>query len=76
MSSSSIWKYKPWWCQPWTILLTGISIIGGSWLIFQKIWLTSLISLLIMLWWLYFLILMPYLLKKQEIMAISQFESK
>lgn len=21
----SIWQLKPWWCQPWSILLTGCS---------------------------------------------------
>ncbi|MFM6357615.1 MAG: DUF6737 family protein, partial [Planktothrix sp.] len=24
------WNYKPWWCQPWSILLTGITLILGS----------------------------------------------
>lgn len=66
MSSSSIWKYKPWWCQPWSILLTGIGIIGGSWLLFQRIWLTALFFTLISLWWFLFLILIPYLFTRQE----------
>ncbi|WP_373478304.1 DUF6737 family protein [Geminocystis sp.] len=66
MSSSSIWKYKPWWCQPWSIILTGIVIIGGSWLLFQLIWLTALFFTLICLWWLLFLILIPYLFTKQD----------
>ncbi len=66
MSSSSIWKHKPWWCQPWSILLTGIGIIGGTWLLFQRIWLTALFFTLISLWWFHFLILIPYLFTRQE----------
>lgn len=64
--SSSIWKYKPWWCQPWSIILTGIIIISGSWFIFNIIWLTSLLLVLISIWWLLFLILVPYLFSKQQ----------
>lgn len=65
--SLSIWSYKPWWCQPWTILLTGISISGGSWGLFHRIWLTALVSGGIMLWWFVFLIWVPYLFKQQQI---------
>ncbi|WP_071590980.1 DUF6737 family protein [Geminocystis herdmanii] len=66
MPSSSIWKYKPWWCQPWSIILTGIGIIAGSWLLFELMWLTALFFTLICVWWLLFLILIPYLYGKQE----------
>ncbi len=66
-STTNIWKYKPWWCQPWTILLTGTIIISGSWLLFQKVWLTATISFLILTWWFYFLIFIPYLFKEQSL---------
>lgn len=66
MSSSSMWKYKPWWCQPWSIILTGIGIITGSWVLFKLIWLTALFCTLICAWWLLFLILIPYLYAKQQ----------
>ncbi|MEB3312446.1 MAG: DUF6737 family protein [Snowella sp.] len=59
----NLWQYKPWWCQPWTILLTGIGMIVGSWLLFKLLWLTLLVSLGISLWWFYFLILLPRLLQ-------------
>jgi hypothetical protein len=62
MSDSNLWEHKPWWCQPWTIILTGIIIIAGSWLLFKTIWLTAPIAILIMLWWAYFLIIIPRLL--------------
>ncbi len=63
-SSSNLWTHKPWWCQPWTIILTGISIIGGSWLSFHRLWLTAIISTFITLWWVYFLIIVPRLFKQ------------
>lgn len=57
--STNVWNYKPGWCQPWSIMLTGIIIIAGSWLVLHTIWLTIAISLAIIAWWVYFLILYP-----------------
>ncbi|HEY9772095.1 MAG TPA: DUF6737 family protein [Coleofasciculaceae cyanobacterium] len=57
--STNVWDYKPRWCQPWSIMLTGITIIAGSWLVLHTIWLTIAISLAIITWWVYFLILYP-----------------
>ncbi|MEM7758957.1 MAG: DUF6737 family protein [Cyanobacteria bacterium P01_A01_bin.40] len=57
--STNVWDYKPKWCQPWSIILTGIMIIAGSWLILHLVWLTIAISLPIIAWWVYFLILYP-----------------
>jgi hypothetical protein len=62
--SANIWHYKPWWCQPWSILLTGIVLIGGSWLLFHKFWLTIGLVLLILGWWYYFLIFVPKLFQE------------
>jgi hypothetical protein len=62
--SLNIWDYKPWWCQPWSILLTGISIIVTSQLVIKIVWITILISIPIILWWIYFLILYPQLFKQ------------
>ncbi|PSO54916.1 MAG: hypothetical protein BRC40_12730 [Cyanobacteria bacterium QH_8_48_120] len=58
----NLWNYKPWWCQPWSILLTGVLIISGSWLLFQTAWVTLLVSLAVVVWWTYFLVLLPRLL--------------
>ena len=55
----SIWQLKPWWCQPWSILLTGTTIISGSWLIFQRIWLTTLVAIPIVAWMGFFLLVYP-----------------
>jgi hypothetical protein len=67
MSNTNLWEHKPWWCQPWTIILTGIIIIVGSWLLFQTIWLTVPVAILIVLWWTYFLIIVPRILANQDL---------
>ncbi len=67
MSNPNLWESKPWWCQPWTIILTGIIIVGGSWWLFQTIWLTLPIAILIVLWWNYFLIVVPRILANQDL---------
>jgi hypothetical protein len=57
--STNIWHYKPWWCQPWSILLTGICIISGSWFVFAKLWLTALVAIPILVWMTFFLLIYP-----------------
>jgi hypothetical protein len=58
----TVWDYKPWWCQPWSILLTGTIIIGASWIIFKMIWLTILVSIPILTWMGFFLLVYPKLI--------------
>ena len=60
-SSDSVWTYKPWWCQPWSILLTGSSVMGGSWLLFHRYWLTGLVSLPMLAWMGFFILVFPKL---------------
>jgi hypothetical protein len=67
--TSSIWQYKPWWCQPWSILLTGIIIISFSWLLLKIIWLTIIVTIVISIWWLYFLIIVPKMIEKSRILG-------
>ncbi|XP_019456890.1 PREDICTED: uncharacterized protein LOC109357399 [Lupinus angustifolius] len=55
----SVWDTKPSWCQPWTITLTGVSIIAITWFILKSVLVTSLISLLIGAWWFIFLYSYP-----------------
>ncbi len=57
----NVWQYKPWWCQPWSILLTGITVISGSWLLFHKVWLTILVSIPLLTWMAFFLLIYPKL---------------
>ena len=55
----NVWDYKPWWCQPWSIVLTGITIVAGSWLVSHRLWISGLITIPIGVWWTYFLIIYP-----------------
>lgn len=59
-----IWKYKPWWCQPWSIILSGIVIITFSYLLFHNLIITLILSIMIIIWWAYFLIFYPHLMAK------------
>ncbi len=63
LESSNIWDYKPWWCQPWSILLTGIILSVGSWFTLHIIWITAIVAFLIIIWWVYFLIMYPGMFK-------------
>jgi len=64
----SPWKYKPWWCQPWSILLTGVTLITGSWVIFKTIWLTILVSVPLLIWMGFFLLIWPQLILRSGIL--------
>ncbi|MCP9933071.1 hypothetical protein KBZ08_04000 [Cyanobium sp. Candia 9D4] len=62
----SVWDLKPWWCQPWTILVTGMVVIGASWLVLHLWWITAGVSAVIAAWWLLFLVLMPAAWKRSQ----------
>lgn len=53
------WDYKPWWCQPWSILLTGAVLISVSWLLFRTLWITLLVSVPAVIWMSFFLLIWP-----------------
>ncbi|MBD2580554.1 DUF6737 family protein [Oscillatoria sp. FACHB-1406] len=55
----NVWNYKPWWCQPWSILLTGSVAIAASWFLTQRVWVALPVAVAIALWWGYFLLLWP-----------------
>lgn len=55
----NIWDRKPWWCQPWSILLTGAMLIFASWLIFHRLWVTAIVAMPIGVWMGYFLLVFP-----------------
>ena len=55
----SMWALKPWWCQPWSIILTGITIPTASWLLLHRLWITVPVAAVILVWWLLFLVLVP-----------------
>lgn len=62
----SVWDLKPWWCQPWSILLTGVAIVTGSWIMLHLWWLTAGVSVVIAAWWLLFLVLVPAAWSKEQ----------
>lgn len=68
----SPWKYKPWWCQPWSILLTGTTIITGSWLLFKTIWLTIIVAVPVLTWMGFFILLWPQLVIRSGILESHQ----
>ncbi|HIK05624.1 MAG TPA: hypothetical protein IGS40_13075 [Trichormus sp. M33_DOE_039] len=68
----SPWKYKPWWCQPWSILLTGVTIITASWLLFKVIWLTVIVSIPVLVWMGFFILLWPQLIIRSGILESYQ----
>ncbi|CAN1176845.1 hypothetical protein LINPERPRIM_LOCUS3825 [Linum perenne] len=55
----SVWDTKPSWCQPWTIALTGVLMISGSWLVLQSVVITAIVVLLVSAWWYIFLYSYP-----------------
>jgi hypothetical protein len=62
----SVWQLKPWWCQPWSILLTGVAIVAGSWFLLHLWWLSAGVSVVIAAWWLLFLVLMPAAWRQEQ----------
>lgn len=68
----SPWNYKPWWCQPWSILLTGITLISGSWLLFHTLWLTILVAIPVLTWMGFFLLIWPRLMIQSGVLDTLQ----
>ncbi|NEQ26539.1 MAG: hypothetical protein F6K28_47425, partial [Microcoleus sp. SIO2G3] len=56
-SKLSVWDYKPWWCQPWSIVSTGVAIVTASWFLLKLWWITALVALPILAWMGYFLLI-------------------
>jgi hypothetical protein len=63
-----VWDYKPWWCQPWSIVLTGITLIAGSWLAFRMLWLAIAVSIPVLIWMGFFLLVYPRLAIQQGLL--------
>tara|TARA_Y100001968_G_scaffold325967_1_gene368184 strand:- start:2819 stop:3037 length:219 start_codon:yes stop_codon:yes gene_type:complete len=58
-AKKNFWNLKPYWCQPWSIISFGVLVITFSWLLFNNIVITSVLSIFILAWWTLFLILIP-----------------
>ena len=59
MDQSDIWAEKPWWCQPWSIVLTGLALPIGSWLALGRWWITAPLAAAVTVWWWLFLVVAP-----------------
>lgn len=55
----SMWQIKPWWCQPWSIVLTGLGLSLGSWLLLHSLFITLPVVVVILGWWILFLGIVP-----------------
>ncbi|MEM9946523.1 MAG: DUF6737 family protein [Cyanobacteria bacterium P01_D01_bin.36] len=55
----SMWQMKPWWCQPWSIVLTGIFVPACSWLLLHRLLITLPVAAFMVGWWLLFLVIVP-----------------
>jgi len=55
----AFWSLKPWWCQPLSILLTGVLVIAGSWLLLHRWWISAPVAVAVLAWWGLFLLLVP-----------------
>lgn len=55
----NVWDTKPAWCQPWTIVLTGVTGISLSWLVIKSTIVTGMVTVLVTAWWYVFLYTYP-----------------
>ena len=55
-----------------SIVLTGMTLISGSWLIFKILWLTLLLSLPILTWMGFFLLIWPKLMLRSGVLEFAQ----
>ncbi|OVA12596.1 hypothetical protein BVC80_9013g52 [Macleaya cordata] len=55
----SVWDTKPSWCQPWTIALTGVSVVACSWIILHSVIISAVVLSVICAWWYIFLYAYP-----------------
>ena len=58
-SEKNFWDLKPYWCKPWSIISFGILVMIFSWILFNNIIFTSVLGIIIIIWWILFLILVP-----------------
>ncbi|KAK9902071.1 hypothetical protein WJX75_003182 [Coccomyxa subellipsoidea] len=57
---TNVWAYKPFWCQPWTIVGTGVALVSFANVVSHGsiLW-TLLVGVPITAWWFLFLIVYP-----------------
>jgi hypothetical protein len=70
VAPSSIWALKPWWCQPWSIVVTGIAVVAASLFWPGRLWFSLLLAAGVIAWWLLFLVLVPAAWKREQAEAL------
>jgi hypothetical protein len=68
----SLWNHKPWWCQPWSILFTGVVVVGGSWWLLRLWWISAPLALGVLVWWWLFLVAVPAAYRAEQESAVDQ----
>ena len=59
-TNPDLWAYKPMWCQPWSIILSGIALVAGvSYVAGGHTIATVLAAVPILFWWYVSLGLVP-----------------
>jgi hypothetical protein len=65
----SVWQHKPWWCQPWSIILTAATLVGGSWLLLHRVWVTGLVAVPVLTWMVFFVGIYPKLMADSSLLT-------
>ena len=79
---TNVWHYKPAWCQPWSIISTGVVFVSAvRWISHESIAWTIVGAVPILLWWYIFLVVYPEEFKRlitsgQQFNALSMTESE
>ena len=59
-TNPDFWAYKPVWCQPWSILASGMAFVAGArWVTGGSTVATVVAAVPILVWWYLFLVLVP-----------------
>ncbi|MCM1982779.1 DUF6737 family protein [Lyngbya confervoides] len=66
LKPNSVWSYKPWWCQPWSILLTGCSVITALLYFLPWLWLASLLAVPVAAWMIFFVGIYPRIMARDR----------
>jgi len=67
MDQPDIWSAKPWWCQPWSIVLTGFAVPAVTWLLLGRWWITAPVVVGVLVWWWLFLVAVPRAYRQQQL---------
>lgn len=56
--SEDVWALKPVWCQPYSIVATGVFVVGGAKVV-GGVWLAAAAAVAVSVWWWAFLVEYP-----------------